>query len=74
MIQERILDLVDYALVTGLIEPEDTRYTINRLLELFELDELEDEVAGLHKTTIRTKEDAVADILCNPDWLQNEPR
>ena len=59
MIQERILDLVDYALVTGLIEPEDTRYTINRLLELFELDELEDEVAGLHKTTIRTKEDAV---------------
>ena len=59
MIQERILDLVDYALVTGLIEPEDTRYTINRLLELFELDELEDEVAGLHQTTIRTKEDAV---------------
>ena len=39
MIQERILDLTDYALVTGLIDPQDTRYTINRLLELFGLDE-----------------------------------
>lgn len=58
MIQERILDLVDYALVTGLIETADTRYTINRLLELFELDEMSDEVVGLHKTTIHTQEEA----------------
>ncbi|MCF2640816.1 MAG: UDP-glucose--hexose-1-phosphate uridylyltransferase [Lachnospiraceae bacterium] len=58
MIQERILDLVDYALVTGLIETADTRYTINRLLELFELDEMSDEVVGLHKITIHTQEEA----------------
>ena len=58
MIQERILDLVDYALVTGLIETEDTRYIINRLLELFDLDEMSDEVVGLHKTAIHTQEEA----------------
>lgn len=58
MIQERILDLVDYALVTGLIETADTRYIINRLLELFELDEMSDEVVGLHKITIHTQEEA----------------
>ena len=45
MIQERILELTEYGLVTGLVEPEDRRFTINRLLELFHLDELEDEVA-----------------------------
>ena len=40
MIQERILELTEYGLVTGLVEPEDVRFTINRLLELFHLDEL----------------------------------
>lgn len=39
MIQENIRDLVTYGLVTGLVEPEDEIYTVNRLLELFELDE-----------------------------------
>ena len=46
MIQERILELTEYGLVTGLVEPEDRRFTINRLLELFHLDELDDEVAA----------------------------
>ena len=46
MIQERILDLVDYGLATGLIEEADKSFTINRLLELFRLDELEDEIAA----------------------------
>lgn len=58
MIQERILDLTDYALVTGLIEPQDTRYTINQLLELFGLDELEDEVTAAHQTYITTQKEA----------------
>ena len=40
MIQERILELTEYGLVTGLIEPQDKRFTINRLLELFHIDEL----------------------------------
>ena len=50
MIQERILELVEYGLVTGLVEPEDKGYTINRLLELFGLDELEDEVVVTFST------------------------
>ena len=66
MIQERILDLTDYALATGLIAPEDARYTINRLLELFQLDELTEEVAAVHKVSIQTQaaaEDALEAIL-----------
>ncbi len=42
MIQKSIRELVRYGLATGLVEPEDTIYTANRLLELFGLDELED--------------------------------
>lgn len=49
MIQENILKLADYGLVTGLIQPEDKQYTINRLLELFELDELEDAAVEAHE-------------------------
>ena len=41
MIQKNILELTQYALNAGLIQPADEVYTINRLLELFELDELE---------------------------------
>ena len=41
MIQKNILELTEYALDAGLIQPADKVYTINRLLELFELDELE---------------------------------
>ena len=60
MIQERILELVEYGLVTGLVEPEDKVYTINRLLELFQLDEMEDEVvAAYEKREPMTKESAV---------------
>lgn len=39
MIQEKIRELVNYGLLTGLVEPEDEVYTTNRLLELFELDD-----------------------------------
>lgn len=42
MIQKNIRKLVQYGLNTGLIEPEDKIYTTNRLLELFQLDDLED--------------------------------
>ena len=37
MIQERILELTEYGLVTGLVEPEYMRLNINRLLELFNM-------------------------------------
>ena len=43
MIEKRILDLAEYARVTGLIEGADWRYTVNRLLELFGLDEIGEE-------------------------------
>ena len=43
MIQNNILALTEYALKTGLIQPADRVYTINRLMELFELDELDAE-------------------------------
>ena len=42
MIQENIRKLVLYGLQTGLIKEEDKIYTTNRLLELFQLDELEE--------------------------------
>ena len=61
MIQERILELTEYGLVTGLVEPEDKIFTINRLLELFRLDELEDErIAAYEKRTPMTQETAEA--------------
>lgn len=61
MIQERILELTEYGLVTGLVKPEDKIYTINRLLELFGLDELEDEVAEAYaKRPPMTQESAEA--------------
>ena len=41
MIQENIKKLVLYGLQTGLIAQEDKIYTTNRLLELFQLDELD---------------------------------
>ena len=60
MIQEKILELVEYGLVTGLVAPEDKVFTVNRLLELFALDEMEDEVlAAYAKREPMTKESAI---------------
>ena len=41
-IYEAIRQLVNYGLDTGLVEKNDEIYTINRLLELFQLDEYEE--------------------------------
>ena len=43
MIQERILELVKYGLTTGLVDPADEAYTVNRLLEVLGVDDIEDE-------------------------------
>ena len=48
MIQEKILELVKYGLTTGLVGKEDEVYTINRLLELFKVDDIEDEIGRAH--------------------------
>ena len=59
MIQENILDLVDYGLATGLVEPADKVYTVNRLLELFEVDDIEDNVfEAQNKKPAMTQESA----------------
>ena len=59
MILERILDLADYGIATGLIEEADRIFTVNRLLELFCLDELSDEAAAEHaKKSGMTREEA----------------
>ena len=67
MIQERILELTEYGLATGLIEAEDKRYTINRLLELFGLDEIDDDTAAAYEKrepmTQETAEAALEGIL-----------
>lgn len=63
MIQQKILELVEYGLVTGLVKPEDNIYTINRLLELFGLDEMKDEVLEAYaKRGPMTEEAAVANL------------
>lgn len=63
MIQKDIRRLVAYGLKTGLVAKEDEIYTTNRLLELFELDELEDlDEPGLAEVEKNETED-LEDIL-----------
>lgn len=62
-IQENILKLTDYALATGLIQAEDKQYTANRLLELFHLDGLEDEVVQAHGKQPALTQEAAEEIL-----------
>lgn len=65
MITKKILALTEYGLATGLIEPADRLYTINRLLELFGLDEPDEEAyqERVQPMTQREAEDALEGIL-----------
>jgi UDPglucose--hexose-1-phosphate uridylyltransferase len=65
MIEKYILQLTDYARVCGLIDEEDVRYTINRLLELFALDELSDEAVASYES-----EPAILDRAAAEDALE----
>lgn len=56
MIQDSIKKLTAYGLNTGLIEKEDIIYTVNRLLELFQLDELEYDINVIKDMTCGTEE------------------
>lgn len=58
MIYTYIKKLVSYGVQTGLVPSEDAIFTTNRLLELFELDELED---SNESTTMR--EDELEEVL-----------
>ena len=46
MIQTSIVKLVQYGMATGLIQEEDKRYTVNKILELLKMDAI-DEALGL---------------------------
>ena len=63
MIQERILELTEYGLVTGLVEKADEVYTINRLLELFEVDDIEDRVFEAHAAKERMTQETAEAVL-----------
>lgn len=67
MIKDRILELTEYGLVTGLLQEEDKVFTINRLMELFQIEDLEDEViesyAKRAPMTQESAEEALEDIL-----------
>ncbi len=67
MIQNRILELVEYGLVTGLLTEEDKIFTTNALMELFQVDDIEDSVfeayAAREPMTQETAEDVLEDIL-----------
>ena len=60
MIQTYIARLTEYGLKTGLIEPADKIYTLNRLLELFELDAPEDDM-GVENGSGQTVESGCSD-------------
>ena len=52
MVQDRILQLADYGVATGLVPQSDYVYTVNRLLETLGLDEISDEVCKEHKQIV----------------------
>ena len=56
MIQDKIRELVQYGLLTGLVSAEDEIYTTNRLLELFQI---EDYPYGFGEKIEQTEEEAV---------------
>ena len=58
MIQKSIRKLTEYGIVTGLITEADRIYTYNRLLELFDLDELDED-----DTDVSVKTEDLEDIL-----------
>lgn len=63
MIQEAIRKLVVYGSKTGLVPKEDEIYTVNRLLELFGLDELEELDEGTLAEIENTQTEDLEDIL-----------
>lgn len=58
-IQKNIRKLVEYGLQTGLIEETDKIYSINKLLELFQLDELE-----VNEVIVTMSVDGLEKVLC----------
>ncbi len=73
MIQDSIRKLVEYGLLTGLIEKEDQIYTTNRLLELFGLDEWDDDGKDM-TVSVEDLEAVLQDMLdyaCEKGLIEN---
>ncbi len=73
MIQDSIRKLVKYGLLTGLIEKEDQIYTTNRLLELFGLDEWDDDGKDM-TVSVEDLEAVLRDMLdyaCEKGLIEN---
>ncbi len=60
--------LVQYGVQTGLVPEEDVIYTTNRLLELFELDELEE------RDNVTMREDELEEVLKGMFWIMHWKR
>ncbi len=66
MVEEQILNLVDYALTTGLISERDRDYTTNLLLAQMGRDGIDEETVSAHQRSItdqKKAEDALEGIL-----------
>lgn len=70
-IQENIKKLVSYGLATGLVEPEDKIYTTNRLLELFGLDELDEDACAAGSAAACEAQDEAA-VVAELEGILNE--
>ena len=57
---EKIADLVSYGLKSGLVDPADTVYTVNRLLEYLELSDF---TADMDSISVEKNVPKLADIL-----------
>ena len=64
MIQDKIRELVQYGLLTGLVSAEDEIYTTNRLLELFQI---EDYPYGFGEKIEQTEEESVKEVAGSSD-------
>ena len=66
MVEEQILNLVDYGLATGLITERDRNYATNLLLDVFRRDGIDEETVSAHSnrlTNQKEAEDALEGIL-----------
>ena len=72
MIYRLIKNLVQYALTNGLIEPEDTIYTTNILLELFQLEEYQETEPGEQMLSLEDTLQAMTAYAIDQGMLQDD--
>ena len=63
MITENIAKLVEYGLACGLVEKEDRIYTVNKLLELFEVEDFDIEIKETDIDVIKSETFPLEELL-----------